>query len=62
MNYPYPIPASQGNIASFVANSTGKLGIYTKALDARVLVSVDYSQLIPTTSVLSYSLRITPGG
>ena len=62
MNYPYPIPASQGNIASFVASSTGKLGIYTKALDANTYIVIDYSQLVPEVDVLTFYFRVKPGG
>jgi hypothetical protein len=62
LNYPYLIPGVQADPTSFVASALGQLGSYTKPLDARSLISVDYSQLIPAVTLLSYSFRVRPGG
>jgi hypothetical protein len=62
MNYPYPIPGMQGNTAAFIAGVASRLGSYNKPLDARSLVSVDYSQLIPTVTLVGYSFKVRPGG
>ena len=62
MNYPYPIPNAQANTTTFVANSTGVLGSYDKALDENVFISVDYSQLVSAVTLLGYSFRVSPGG
>lgn len=62
MNYVYPIPGAQGDVASFVANTTLVLGTLDKPLDARTLVTVDYSQLTPTVEIENYSFRVRPGG
>lgn len=62
MNYPYPIPHSQSNVAAFVANSTLSLGSYTKPLDARTLLFVDYSKLVPAVMISSFAFRVRPGG
>lgn len=62
MNYPYPIPGSQANPAAFVADNTLDLGSYAKPLDARALITVDYSQLVPAVTLKGYSFRIRPGG
>jgi hypothetical protein len=63
MNYPYLIPGMQADPASFVANTTLTLGSYSKPLDARTLVTVDYSGVIPAISAISgFSFRVKPGG
>jgi hypothetical protein len=62
MNYPYLIPGLQGNPASFVASATLQLGAYNKPLDARTLISIDYSQLTPAVTLVSYAFRVQPGG
>lgn len=62
MNYPYPIPYSQSNVAGFSANSTGVLGAYDKPLDALTHISVDYSKLVPAVVVNTYTFRVHPGG
>lgn len=62
MNYQYQIPGQQGDPAAFVADTTLILGTYVKPLDARTLISVDYSQLIPAVALDSYSFRVKPGG
>jgi hypothetical protein len=62
MNYPYPIPGSQGNQNAFVASNTGVLGDVDQPLDGRTLVTVDYSQLTPGVTLTGYSFRVSPGG
>lgn len=62
MNAPYPIPGSQTNPASFVADTTLNLGSYDKPVDAQTLISVDYSQLVPAIAIKKYSFRVSPGG
>jgi hypothetical protein len=62
MNYPYPIPGAQVSPALFTADTTLQLGFYNKPLDARTLISVDYSQLVPAVTLLGYSFRVRPGG
>jgi hypothetical protein len=62
MNFPYLIPGSQTDPSAFVANNTLRLGAFSKPLDARTLVSVDYSQLTPAVVLSSYSFRVRPGG
>lgn len=62
MNYPYPIPNQQGNTAYFYASSGGRLGSYSKPLEANTLITVDYGQLVPTIDPLSFSFRVKPGG
>lgn len=58
----YPIPFVQGNIAAFIANSTGVLGSYTKPIDALTYITVDYTKLVPAVIVAAYNFRIMPGG
>ena len=60
--YPYLIPGMQSNPATFVANTTLTLGSYSKPLDARTLITVDYSALTPAVVLNSYSFRVSPGG
>ena len=62
MNYPYLIPGTQADPASFAANATLILGTLDKPLDARTLVTVDYSGIIPTDTLSNYSFRVKPGG
>jgi hypothetical protein len=62
MNYPYPIPGSQTNIAAFVASSTLILGTYDKPLDARTLITVDYTHVVPAITPVIHSIRVAPGG
>jgi hypothetical protein len=62
MNAPYPIPGAQVDANSFFADNTLVLGTLDQPLDARTLVSIDYSKLIPATSVVNYSFRVKPGG
>jgi hypothetical protein len=62
MNYPYLIPGTQADPASFAANTTLILGTLDKPLDARTLVTVDYSGIIPADTVANYSIRVKPGG
>jgi hypothetical protein len=62
MNYPYFIPGAQADPASFVADTTLQLGAYNKPLDARTLISVDYSQLIPAVTLENFFIRVRPGG
>jgi hypothetical protein len=62
VNYPYLIPGMQGNAAAFVAGVASRLGSYNKPLDARSLISVDYSQLTPTVTLVGYSFKVKPGG
>ena len=62
MGYPYLIPNAQGDPASFLANSTLILGSYSKPLDARTQISVDYSDVIPPIMIANYSFRVSPGG
>jgi hypothetical protein len=61
-SYPYPIPGAQADPNSFVADNTGQLGAIDQPLDGRTLVTVDYSQLVPTVTLVGYSFRIRPGG
>ena len=56
--YPYPIPNSQSNPASFLVGTTGRLGCYTKPIDARALITIDYGVL----QIAAYAFRIRPGG
>lgn len=60
--YPYLIPGSQGDPASFVANTTLVLGSYSKSLDARTLITVNYAGVIPADTVEGYSFKVKPGG
>jgi hypothetical protein len=62
VNYPYPIPGSQGNLYAFAVSTTLILGTLNKPLDARTLVTVDYTGVIPTDTVAGYSFRVKPGG
>jgi hypothetical protein len=62
VSYPYLIPGSQGDPASFVANSTLTLGSYNKPLDARTQIAVDYSAVAPPVLIDNYSFRVSPGG
>jgi len=62
MNYPYFIPGAQADPASFAANTTLILGTLDKPLDARTLVTVDYSGIIPADTVAGYLFRVRPGG
>ena len=62
MNYPYPIPNAQANTTTFVANSTGVLGSFDKAIDESIEVTVDYTQLPYVVTIANYSFRVSPGG
>lgn len=62
MNSPYPIPTAQTNLYAFVASTTNVLGNVDKSVDERILISIDYSQLIPAVVLQKYSFRINVGG
>lgn len=62
MNYPYSIPNSQSSPYSFVAGTTIRLGTYTKGVNGAVQITVDYSQLIPTPTIVGGYFRVRPGG
>lgn len=62
MNYPYLIPGSQTDPATFVANSTLILGSFSKSVDMIAGLSVDYSQLIAAFTPQRYSFKVKPGG
>lgn len=62
MNAPYLIPGAQTNPTYFIANTTLNLGSYDKPVNAQTLISVDYSQLLPVTTIRKYSFRVSPGG
>lgn len=62
MNYPYPIPGQQSNMASFCANVAHDLGDYNKRIDEVVVILVDYSWIIPALTLVSCSFVVTPGG
>ena len=58
----YPIPFSQGNTAYFYANSLNNAGTFNKPMNDRVLISVDYSKLIPSVIIDKVWIEIEPGG
>jgi hypothetical protein len=60
--YAYPIPGQQANPTAFTADTTHVLGDVDKGVDSRVMVTVDYSQLIPSVTLTGYSFRVEPGG
>lgn len=63
ISYPYLIPGQQSNPALFVANATGVLGAYNKALDEVPEIIVDYTKLIAGVTIVSlWTVRISPGG
>jgi hypothetical protein len=63
MNYQYPIPGMQGKQNYFVADTTHKLGTVNKYISESPILTVDYSQLVPTVTLGSnYFFRISPGG
>ena len=54
MNYPAAVPINYSNTAYFYPDDTGVLGSFTKSVDAKTLVSLDYSSLLSSlTSKLS---------
>jgi hypothetical protein len=62
MNYAYKIPGAQSDPNTFVADNTLRLGAVDQPLDARTLVTVDYSQLITMSPLTAFSFRVKPGG
>lgn len=62
MNNPYPIPNIQSNPGQFTANSSLILGSFDKPVDAISYITVDYSLVIPTVTILNCWFKISPGG
>lgn len=56
------IPGQQADPTLFTASALGQLGAYNKPLDARTLLSVEYSSLTPSVTLVGYSFRVRPGG
>ena len=50
----YPLPSSLfDSLGYFYANSTNKLGVFSKSIDSDTLVSVDYSGVVDSHGILS---------
>jgi hypothetical protein len=62
VNYLYPIPGSQINATSFVADSTHILGDLDMGVDELDMLSVDYTKVVPAITITGFSFRVTPGG
>jgi hypothetical protein len=62
MNYPYMIPGTQADPASFIVDNSGELGSITQEPEAKTAVTVDYSQLVPALTLASFWLKVRPGG
>ena len=56
----YPIPFSQGNTAYFYANSLNNVGSFNKPMNDRVLITVDYTKLIPPVWLIKSGSRLNP--
>ena len=62
MNVGYPIPGSNVDQTTFIANSSFELGSYTKAVADGTVLHIDYSKLVPAQTITDFSFRVSPGG
>lgn len=48
MNFPTSVPINYSNSSTFYPDATGQLGSFTKSPDAQTMVSLDYTEFLPT--------------
>jgi hypothetical protein len=58
----YPIPGANINSAHFYADNSYQLGNYSKPVNSKIVITIDYTKLLPAITANKYSFYIDTGG